>query len=68
MDFNPPLPPSTHTHTQTHAGLSHFDMIHYGGYVSALSPFWMVLFETGEQPSGVGGHVVCALSPLDGAL
>jgi hypothetical protein len=25
---------------------SHFDMIHLGGYVSALSPFWMVAFDT----------------------
>ena len=26
---------------------SHFDMIHYGSYVSALSPVWMALFSTG---------------------
>ncbi|KAA6420960.1 MAG: hypothetical protein FRX49_09101 [Trebouxia sp. A1-2] len=25
---------------------SHFDMIHYGSYVSALSPLWMALFTT----------------------
>ena len=29
----------------THA--NHFDMVHYGGYVSALAPFWMVAFNTG---------------------
>lgn len=28
---------------------SHFDMIHYGSYVSALSPLWMALFTTGKQ-------------------
>ena len=27
---------------------SHFDMIHYGSYISALSPLWMALFTTGE--------------------
>ena len=27
---------------------SHFDMIHYGSYVSALSPLWMALFTTGD--------------------
>ena len=27
---------------------THFDMIHYGGYVSALSPFWMVVSEGGR--------------------
>ena len=27
---------------------SHFDMIHYGSYVSALSPLWMALFTTGN--------------------
>ena len=27
---------------------SHFDMIHYGSYVSALSPVWMALFSTGK--------------------
>lgn len=26
---------------------SHFDMIHYGSYVSALSPLWMAMFSTG---------------------
>lgn len=26
---------------------SHFDMIHYGSYVSALSPLWMAMFTTG---------------------
>lgn len=25
--------------------LSHFDMIHYGAYLSAMSPLWMVLWE-----------------------
>ena len=25
----------------------HFDMIHLGGYVSALSPLWMSIFDTG---------------------
>ena len=29
---------------------SHFDMIHYGSYVSALSPLWMALFTTGDVP------------------
>jgi len=29
----------------THA--NHFDMVHYGGYVSALAPFWMVAFNKG---------------------
>ena len=28
---------------------SHFDMIHYGSYVSALSPLWMALFTTGDN-------------------
>ncbi len=28
-------------------GAVHFDMIHYGGYLSALSPFWMVAFDKG---------------------
>lgn len=28
---------------------SHFDMIHYGSYVSALSPVWMALFTTGKS-------------------
>ncbi len=28
---------------------SHFDMIHYGSYVSALSPLWMALFTTGDS-------------------
>lgn len=23
---------------------AHFDMIHYGSYISALSPFWIVAF------------------------
>lgn len=32
------------------ADFSHFDMIHLGGYVSALSPFWMVAFDTRELP------------------
>lgn len=25
---------------------AHFDMIHYGSYISALSPFWIVAFPT----------------------
>lgn len=29
---------------------NHFDMIHLGGYVSALAPFWMVAFTTGVPP------------------
>ena len=39
-----------------HAGFSHFDVIHIGGYISALSPLWMVAFDRGtlvQQPSGV---------------
>ena len=28
---------------------SHFDMIHYGSYVSALSPLWMAAFTTGKR-------------------
>lgn len=28
---------------------SHFDMIHYGSYVSALAPLWMALFTTGDH-------------------
>ena len=27
---------------------SHFDMIHYGSYVSALSPLWMATLTTGN--------------------
>ncbi|BDA46855.1 hypothetical protein COCOBI_09-3080 [Coccomyxa sp. Obi] len=27
---------------------AHFDMIHYGSYISALSPFWIVAFPTHE--------------------
>ncbi|GAB4823238.1 hypothetical protein N2152v2_010284 [Parachlorella kessleri] len=27
-------------------GFQHFDMIHLGGYISALSPFWIVAFNT----------------------
>jgi hypothetical protein len=39
---------------------AHFDMIHYGGYVSALSPFWMVVFQKGAgvpapRKNSVGG-------------
>lgn len=34
----------------THA--NHFDMIHLGGYVSALAPFWMVAFSAGMPPIG----------------
>ncbi|CAD7699196.1 unnamed protein product [Ostreobium quekettii] len=26
--------------------LNHFDMIHYGSYLTALSPFWMVAFQS----------------------
>lgn len=26
----------------------HFDMIHYGSYLSALSPFWLAAFQRGE--------------------
>lgn len=26
---------------------NHYDMIHYGGYLSALSPFWIALLNTG---------------------
>lgn len=40
----PTLPPSL----VLPADFSHFDMIHLGGYVSALSPFWMVAFDTRE--------------------
>ena len=32
----------------THA--NHFDMVHYGGYVSALAPFWIVAFNAGMHP------------------
>lgn len=28
------------------AGYQHFDMIHLGSYLSALSPFWLVAFQT----------------------
>lgn len=28
---------------------SHFNMIHYGSYVSALSPLWMAFFTTGNR-------------------
>lgn len=41
--------PSPHPHhlpTPTlFLGYQHFDMIHLGGYISALSPFWMVAFQ-----------------------
>lgn len=30
--------------------MSHFDMIHYGSYISALSPFWM-LFSGRKNPT-----------------
>ena len=32
-------------------GAAHFDMIHLGGYVSALAPFWMVAFSAGACPT-----------------
>ena len=28
------------------AHISHFDVIHYGGYVSAISPFWLVAMQS----------------------
>ena len=31
----------------------HFDMIHYGSYLSALSPFWLAAFQRGESHSFV---------------
>lgn len=31
---------------------NHFEMIHLGGYVSALAPFWMVAFTAGTSPAG----------------
>jgi hypothetical protein len=34
-------------YSPTRAGYQHFDMIHLGGYISALSPFWMVAFTSG---------------------
>lgn len=36
---------------------AHFDMIHYGSYVSALSPFWIVAFPTHGAPAS------CSSSP-----
>ena len=35
---------------------SHFDMIHYGSYVSALSPLWMALFTTGDVLQTISPH------------
>lgn len=29
------------------AEVSHFDMIHWGGYLSGLAPFWIVFFRPG---------------------
>jgi len=43
----------------THA--NHFDMVHYGGYVSALAPFWMVAFNKGAAH---GRYMVSSPSPL----
>ena len=43
---------------------SHFDMIHYGSYVSALSPLWMALFTTGNVPTPVSPSPV----PFQGVL
>lgn len=36
-------------YSPTRAGYQHFDMIHLGGYISALSPFWMVAFTSGAR-------------------
>ena len=49
--------------------VQHFDMIHYGSYLSALSPFWLVAFPQGV-PSGrrIASCAVrnwpCAIRPL----
>ena len=40
----PPPPPRS----ASPADVQPFDAIHWGGYVSALSPFWMVTFDAGE--------------------
>lgn len=33
-------------HPSLPAGFQHFDVIHWGGYISALSPFWIVAFNS----------------------
>ncbi len=42
----------------THA--NHFDMVHYGGYVSALAPFWIVAFNAGAD--AVASRVLISLA------
>lgn len=41
--------------------VQHFDMIHYGSYLSAASPFWLVAFPQGV-PSG------CCMAPHAGSI
>ena len=31
------------------ANFEHFDVIHWGGYISGLAPFWIVFFRPGEH-------------------
>jgi hypothetical protein len=48
-------------------GFTHFDMIHYGSYVSALSPFWIVAFPThGALPPAASFPMPPAHSPACG--